>query len=267
MLDETIINKQFVRRWGLTFAYVSIICALLKYALCPRKGGPYVEIMLVGDSLIERTNNDFNTGRLIQYYLTYKYPKFNIEVSSKAKGGDTISRIRRRLHRDVLQRKGLSPPLGLIMYWDSDASDIEFDKALTSDTLEAYTADLRFVISELKANIPYVALSGPTIFGEQPRGTNMRDKIYDYYEAINVNITREFGIQYIPTRQKFFNAIPSSWPFKEYLTQDTEHLNGRGEKMIRSAFLETINSWPIWRDASLVFSPHQDLQFLQAAIP
>jgi len=92
----------------------------------------------------------------------------------------------------------------------------------------------------------YIAVAGPTIFGEKPRGTNLRDPIYDYYEEMNVNITGEFGIKYIPTRTTFFDNIPPWWPLqwgilKEYLTQDSEHLNGRGHNIIHRKFVDAIN--------------------------
>ena len=65
----------------------------------------------------------------------------------------------------------------------SDASDIEFDLALDDRVLANYSENLRFVLTQLAMNIPYLAVAGPTIFGEYKRGTNVRDNIYDRYEG------------------------------------------------------------------------------------
>ena len=107
--------------FGLLFLIFSLVFYIFNSSV--EKQGTPIEIMLFGDSLIERTNNDFDIAKLIDYSLSLDNPGFEITVTTSGKGGDTIKRLKDRLDRDVLERSGgsLPPPDAIIMYWDSDA--------------------------------------------------------------------------------------------------------------------------------------------------
>jgi len=157
-------------------------------------------------------------------------------------------------------------PDAAILYWDSDASDISAPDD-TNATRLAYKQNLDFVLAEMTAAMPgKVAMGGPTLIGEEPRGQNWRDRRYDEpggYVDMNRRAAHRHGIPYLETRQAFFDAIPDNYTPSDrcvnkgsmcmvlgsfgidccYLTQDGEHHNLRGTRIVRKMFEEVLGAF------------------------
>lgn len=89
----------------------------------------------------------------------------------------------------------------------------------TEEIYSEYQKNLHSVIKSLKRNISYVAIAGPTLYGEKPKGHNKRDIIYDHYVTLNAAITAEENVTFVDTRSAFFENLPKWWWFNShYLT-------------------------------------------------
>ena len=177
-------NKVFLIKWSFVFAFLLIVILSIKLIFTNdnNQDKTLAEFMLFGDSLIERTDVDYRIAKKIENALKLKYPLVNIAISTCAKGGSRILDLRNRVNKCMLNRPK-KYPIGLIIYWDSDSTDIDFSLALTKSVLERYKNNLIFTLTELIYYIPYIAVAGPTLDGELPRGLNKRDNILDVYEG------------------------------------------------------------------------------------
>lgn len=124
--------------------------------------GTQFKVALFGDSLISRPWLNLDLEGKIKSYL----PQLQLEITSVASNGCKIADMRGRLG-DLIDTD--SKPDAVILYWDSDVSDVDESK-MTSDLVDElrlkYTEDLSFILSELVSNITYVAVAGPGILGK-----------------------------------------------------------------------------------------------------
>ena len=168
---------------------------------------PELSIVLFGDSLVHRTSRYFDLEGNIHNSMAYSHPEYNIKVTSSGYNSNCIHDLYRRVYSDVLDRDGKGPPDAVIMYWDSDAVDV--DEADQEDYYRAnYRSNLTEVLTILTADISFVAFGGPTLFGEKPRGKNSKDSVLDAYVEINREVTAQFNgtVKYIETRDAFFQG-------------------------------------------------------------
>lgn len=124
--------------------------------------GTQFKVALFGDSLISRPFLNLDLEGKIKSYL----PQLQLEITSVASNGCKIADMRGRLG-DLIDTD--IKPDAVILYWDSDVSDVDESK-MTSDLVDElrlkYTEDLSFILGELVTNITYVAVAGPGILGK-----------------------------------------------------------------------------------------------------
>jgi hypothetical protein len=90
-------------------------------------------------------------------------------------------------------------------------------------------------------------LAGPILDGELKEGRNYRDEILNDYEDINVEVSKKYGIDYIPLREYFFAHEKKSEHAEEQdsgkLTIDGEHPLKGGAKIIQENIQKTAMKW------------------------
>jgi lysophospholipase L1-like esterase len=204
-----------------------------------------VRIVFVGDSLIHRSAEDLGMLEHIQEALARSRERPDIEVVDAGINGNRIADIRARLDRDVIDLH----PGAVVLYWDSDVSDVN-ETGMKPDEVRmlrtAYETDLRAVVSRLTDSGTYVVMSGPTLIGEQPHHRNKKDAQLDAYRAMNRRVASSLKIDYVDTRRAFFAGRPSGTPAdvaRGLLTQDGEHLNTRGVRIVESLFIRALDRW------------------------
>jgi len=162
--------------------------------------------------------------------------------------GGTIRSIRQNLVPNVL-RYG---PEAIILYWDSDASDVDEGpkRGLKNNTPPSaqlqshFVENLRAVLEACLRVTKRVAVMGPTVWGERPRGTNGRDVRYEVFLHLVGNITAEMNITYIHTRDIFFSHLPPGWDqHTGYLTIDGEHPNRAGMAIVVDLYKKILRNW------------------------
>jgi lysophospholipase L1-like esterase len=235
---------------------VCLLAAALGAALaasCARPARPELapfaagttRIVFVGDSLIHRAEADHAMLDAVRGRLAMRHPSLNVEVIDASVSGDRIADISSRLDRDVLSLG----PSAVVLFFDSDVSDVNDLRMSPPDRQRhraAYERDLRDVISRSIAAGARVFLSGPTLIGERPRGANAKDPQLDAYRNINRRVASSLKVTYIDTRKAFFAQRPSDAPARldrGILTEDGEHLNGRGATVAGDLFVRSLDRW------------------------
>lgn len=234
------------RVWGVVvLVALAAACAPVAAPKVPPDGRPMKRIVFVGDSFVHRSARDHDLLGAIHDELATRHPAYNLDLVDAGVNGNRIADIQGRLDRDVIALR----PHAIVLYWDSDISDVNERSMTPAEVREvrtAYERTLRDVASRLVATGAFVIMSGPTLIGERPRGRNPKDSQLDAYRRINRRVASAFGIRYIDTRRAFFAHRPPDMPAdvsKGILTEDGEHFNEPGARLIQSLFVDGLDGW------------------------
>ena len=220
-------------------------CVLASRPSVTPDGRAIVRIVFVGDSLIHRSQADHEFLTRIQQELERAFPEGAFDVVDAGVNGNRIADIHDRLQRDVLDLR----PAAVVLYWDSDVSDVDEDDMSPAErrtTRTAYSLALEDVLARLVSSHAHVIVSGPTLLGERPHGRNPKDRQADAYRRINHQLAARFGATYIDTRHAFQSSRPGGAPVaadRGLLTEDGEHLNEQGTRVAAGAFVRALEGW------------------------
>ncbi len=211
-------------------------------------------VVFVGDSLVNRSDEDHGLLGLVRRTLARSHPAVALDLVEAGSNGDCIADIRARLAEDVLALR----PAAVVLYWDSDAADVEDaeESPERSRALRAaYERDLTAVLTDLRAVTPHVVVAGPTLLGERPRGQNPKDHVLDAYERINQRVCHAHHVTWIDTRRAAFAWLGehAKGPQRDSgcLTEDGEHLNAAGTELVAAEMASALGHWLSGRAAAL----------------
>jgi len=196
-------------------------------------------IVFFGDSLVHRSNGDHGLLDLVRRGLQVREQGRRFELVEAGHNGDRIADLKKRLRKDVLDLR----PSAVVLYWDSDASDVDeagLAPAQVAAVREAYQRDLGEVLGALEGVGAYVIMTGPTLMGEKPRGQNPKDPQLDAYASLNRSAAARFRARYLDTRRLFFESAPGA---PGPLTDDGEHLSARGVGLVAQEVLRALHHW------------------------
>ena len=200
-----------------------------------RPSPPGVErIVFLGDSLVSRSEQEHHLLERVAERVHDARPSLALDVVDAGVSGNCIADIRARL-KDVL---ALAPSV-VVLYWDSDAADVEGASdppARVGLLRSAYERDLGLVLDALKAITPRVVVSGPTLMGERPHGRNAKDHVLDAYAEINGRLCRSHHATWVDTRRAAFRWLRHNGGAARRdagrLTEDGEHLSAAGVSLV-----------------------------------
>jgi len=229
-------------------ALLAAACAA--HAACARvvaPAPPGVErIVFVGDSLVSRSDQDHGLLALVREALRRSHPAVALDLVDAGANGNCIADIRARLSSDVLALR----PAAVVLYWDSDAADVEDADASAERSRSlraAYERNLSGVLLALRESTSHVLVSGPTLLGERPHGRNRKDAVLDAYSAINRRLCRAHRVTWINTRRAAFAWLADhptdGEPDSGRLTEDGEHLNRAGTELVARELAAAIGRW------------------------
>jgi lysophospholipase L1-like esterase len=224
-----------VRGLGPRMAWIAWLGAWLLPGPASASEAHVARIVFVGDSLVNRSQQDHGLLELVKQDLQRSRPDLVFELLNAGVNGNCIADIRARLTRDVLERA----PAAVVLYWDSDAADVEADGELPArsrELREAYRHNLDAVLGALAAATSNVLVTGPTLLGERAHGRNPKDHVLDAYARINRRACRHWHATWIDTRKAAFrwlrqNAAPDDQDSR-LLTEDGEHLSATGVALV-----------------------------------
>lgn len=203
-----------------------------------------INVVLLGDSLINKPFTMFDLGYLLSRQLETFY--HHINIYNFGVNGEHIDQIAARIP-DVLSVK----PHAVIIQWDSDFSNqpvtrlIELREELESQ----YVQTLESIVTELyDGGVEYVAISTPLLLGEstflQKPYFRGREGIIKHYISLNEQVAGELNCTFIDMHQHFLRHLPSTWHLSYYyLTLDGEHPNRYGTHIIAQIFGEHLQEW------------------------
>lgn len=189
-------------------------------------------VAFFGDSLIRFSDQTYGLVAHVMTALQRTYPQIALDAISTGEGGNQVADLLARFNRDVLVHK----PDCIIIYFDSDATDrVDADEPGTKNAYFDHISQLLRMCTQQSPGC--VALAGPTLFGELPRGSNLKDAVLDDYVNMNAQAAAALNVTYFRTRDLFFHNLPSSWMLPTgYLTLDGEHHNAEGVGLIQRVF-------------------------------
>jgi lysophospholipase L1-like esterase len=234
-----------MRRVALMAAGLTLACGhgLVRSTVA---GPPAERIVFFGDSLVHRSEKDHGLLSALQARLARRYPQRRFELVDKGRNGNRIADLRSRVEGDVIE---LRPAL-VVLFWDSDCSDVDERGHTTAevDRLRSdYERDLTDVVSRLKQAGADVLVSGPALIGEGVRGANARDTELDAYVEINRRVAAARGVRYLDARSSFLAWLhrhaDQTRRGRLLLTEDGEHLNARGTALLARRFLVELERW------------------------
>jgi lysophospholipase L1-like esterase len=126
--------RRLVAAWVAAAAATGLACA---HRVSPAPPG-VERVVFVGDSLVNRPDQDHGLLGLVQMALERSHPGVALDLVNAGSNGDGIADIRARLAQDVLALR----PAAVVLYWDSDAADVE-DRAAFAWLAEHATAPYR----------------------------------------------------------------------------------------------------------------------------
>jgi lysophospholipase L1-like esterase len=199
----------------------------------------------VGDSLVHKAAQDHGMLDGVSRELAKRHPGLQFEVVDAGVNGDMIADILARLDAEVIALK----PAAVVLYWDSDVSDVDESRlspAEVSSRRTAYQRTLRDVVKRLVDSGAHVIVSGPTLLGEALHGQNPKDRMLDEYRRINRAVARSFNAAYVDTRRAFLQRLTEHPPADrdtKVLTEDGEHLNDAGAAVAQAQFVAALDWW------------------------
>jgi len=204
-------------------------------------------VVLLGDSLVNRPFQRFDLGAMIRRRVGITdHP---LVLWNKGHDGSKIQSIYDRLASDLAPN-----PSAVILFWDSDASDVDESVLSTEEvaTLRSnYESTLRLVLNATLAypGVEYMAVSGPGVYGSEgrlgkPKRFYDKNDIFDEYREMNRLVASEFGVDYLDARTALVSSVPFYWTFyKWWISIDGEHLNYRGSILWANMASDALSAW------------------------
>jgi lysophospholipase L1-like esterase len=225
-----------VRADGAVALALAALAAGCAHPLPPPAPG-VLRVVFAGDSLVNRSSEDHGLLDLVRADLGSRLPGRSFELVNAGVNGDCIADIRARLDDEVLALD----PAAVVLYWDSDAADVEDAdeaKARAAALRAAYERNLDAVLRALRARTSHVVVAGPTLLGERPHGQNEKDRVLDAYATLNHRLAHEHQATWVDTRHAAFDWLRrhggSEVGSRGILTEDGEHLNDAGARLVAS---------------------------------
>lgn len=208
-------------------------------------------VVFLGDSLVDMACGNFNLiGKLEHIY------RYSFGYTNDGTGGYTIKKILDHLppllhnirsvtnvHSNLNATSAImnkNSSVFVILFWDSDCSDIWEVKMTYSevqDLRDTYKRNVRTVVQSVLNTGAYMAMAGPEVLPWYHGKENMLDA----YRQMNIDVAKEFRMQYIDVRSAFQAAISSGRSPTIY--GDGEHPNNYGTEIIAKLFAKAIIDW------------------------
>jgi lysophospholipase L1-like esterase len=140
-------------------------------------------------------------------------------------------------------------PDAVVLFWHTDVSDDPSATGLGDPVVSAYTSDTAALLTTLTSNVPNVAISSQGVLNEGwglfgPHPPHYKDAALDYYSSVNADLAKSVGIPYIDIRSAMKATTPATQLFyRRCNTQDGEHPNVRGTKVVAKLFADVIRTW------------------------
>lgn len=214
-----------------------------------------IRIVFIGDSLVYEAEIEYGLLDRIYEQLQPAAHPYHLRIINSGVNADTIADIYRRLWFHCY----IYFPHAIVLFWDSDVSNYE-EAAMSPDELKGHRLNYRTMLhrtlDRLRDHSEYTLVTGPALYGELPRGQNIKDKMVEEYLAMNKNASFNCGVEYLDSRTPLIAVLPKGWGQTNltgflvinglaggFLTIDGEHFNRRGTDIMADLISERLIFW------------------------
>lgn len=195
-------------------------------------------IVFLGDSITEAGSGPDGYVTLTSRAVEKMHPDLNLKVINAGISGNRVSDCRKRLKRDVLQKK---PAIVVVYVGINDVWHWMVGQGTNKDVFES---GLRDIVSQIHSFGAKVILCTPSVIGEKSDGTNRFDGMLDEYSDIVRNIAETTGTQLLDLRKAFTAYLKQHNPNNDeqgILTQDGVHLNQNGNRFVSTLVIDALS--------------------------
>jgi lysophospholipase L1-like esterase len=191
----------------------------------------------VGEGLFEAIGKGYVAQ--VEALLSSVYPQRKIRVVNMGSSGNTVRDLKERWQTDVIDLKPdwLSIMIGINDVWR------QYDSPHMKEShvyLEEYTATLKELVKQAKANVKGIVLMTP--FYIEPNPNDAMRATMDQYGQVVKAIAEEYGTLYVDTQAAFAPVLKELYPAT--LGWDRVHPNMVGHMVLARAFLNAVDfSW------------------------
>ena len=210
-----------------------------------------IRIVLLGDSLVNRSFREHNLGGKLQSELSGGA----LDVINC---GYSAVKVAWLLSNAIDECVLLAKPDAVFLLMDTDVSDVN-EEVFSREEVELlrtnYHSNLTRLVQSLQQpslGISFIALCSPGVLGEtsyawfqplQPRFHHKADMLQAYTEQ-NRAIAANTGIAYIDVQRAFHAVIPRyQLSYAWCCTKDGEHLNERGTQIVATLMAQSLKTW------------------------
>jgi lysophospholipase L1-like esterase len=202
-------------------------------------------IIFLGDSITQGGTQPDGYVTLVSRSIAVAYPRHGIQVLGAGRGGNRVPDLLARLDRDVLSKQ----PSLVVIYigindvWHWTKPDPKTNQPRQGTTAADYEAGLRKMIQQVQAVQARVMLCTPSVIGERVDASDPNHRMLEQYSAIVRTVAKDTGAPLVDLRQAFIahlrehNAAQAD---RGILTQDTVHLNKRGNRLVAEEVLRAL---------------------------
>jgi lysophospholipase L1-like esterase len=201
-------------------------------------------VLFFGDSITAGGVEEGGYVRVVEDALDELYPDRDIELSGSGVVGDNVRDLRRRLKRDVLDRR---PTHVVIFIGVNDVASLGPGEAAAAEGEQEYTAGLTDIAIRISATGASVTICTPGLLGEDLQDGSRDNELLERYAAAARRVASDLGTGLCDVRSDFASYLAArntSGETEGILTVDGIHLTPRGHRLLARTMLRALLAAP-----------------------
>lgn len=199
-------------------------------------------IIFFGDSITAAGIRETGYVTMVEEALEVLYPDRLIEVRGSGVVNDTVNNLRRRLSRDVLDRR---PTLVVIYVGVNDVAGLGPGNVAVAVGKQAYRTGLTELVNRIQAAGAEVLLCTPAVLGEVVDDESRINRALDDYAEVVHEVAEDQQAGVCDLRREFSEYLRehnSTELTRGLLTSDGVHLNERGNRLVAKTMLRALTT-------------------------
>ncbi|HEX2180552.1 MAG TPA: GDSL-type esterase/lipase family protein [Actinomycetota bacterium] len=201
-------------------------------------------VLFFGDSITAGGVQEGGYVRVVEEALEEFYPDRDIDVAGSGVVGDNVGDLRRRVKRDVLDRR---PTHVVIFIGVNDVASLGPGSAAAADGERRYAEGLTDLATRISATGASVTICTPGLLGEDLQDGSRDNDLLERYAAAARRVASELGTGLCDVRGDFSSYLAANNPGGEdegILTVDGIHLTPRGHRQLARTMVRALLAAP-----------------------
>lgn len=201
-------------------------------------------VLFFGDSITAGGVEEGGYVRVAEDALRQFYPDRDIEVAGSGVVGDNVGDLRRRLKRDVLDRR---PTHVVIFIGVNDVASLGPGAGSAGDGERRYAEGLTDLATRIAATGASVTICTPGLLGENLQDGSRDNELLERYATAARRVAADLGTGLCDVRADFASYLAgnnSSGEEEGILTVDGIHLTPRGHRLLARTMVRALLAAP-----------------------